>query len=129
MVANRAVHDVDIRFAIETAVGFDGGQDLRYCALRLNHQTDRLPLYEIAAVGSVSSYQTDTNLRNLTLITELSRPAHLWRFPLETITQSEAGFERGYQGTVFLQWWPLQLAGGATWSVTITQRVIQDSSK
>ena len=128
-VSNRASQPLDIRFAIETAVGFDGGQDIRYCALRLNDEPQRLPLVEIAASESIRRYQTDSNLRNLTLSTDLSRPATLWRFPLETITLSEAGFERGYQGTVYAQWWPLQLAPDSAWSVTISQRISQESTR
>jgi len=30
---------------------------------------------------------------------ELSRPATLWRYPVETVSLSEAGFERNYQGS------------------------------
>ncbi|MBN1965048.1 MAG: DUF1926 domain-containing protein, partial [Anaerolineae bacterium] len=37
-----------------------------------------------------------------------------------TVTISEAGFERGYQGTVFLQWWPLHLEPHQTWNVNLT---------
>jgi len=128
-VSNRTNQPVEMRFAIETAVGFDGGQDIRYCALRVNGNQTRLPLIGIDAIESVNRYETDSNIRNLTLATELSRPATLWRFPLETITLSEAGFECGYQGTIFVQLWPLQLAAESAWSVTVSQRVTPESSK
>jgi alpha-amylase len=128
-VSNRTSQPVEMRFAIETAVGFDGGQDIRYSSLRLNDNPARLRLYDIDSSEQISRYQTDSNIRSLTLTTELSQSATLWRFPLETITLSEAGFERGYQGTIFVQSWPLQLAAEAAWSVTITQRVTQESSK
>ncbi len=35
-----------------------------------------------------------------------SRPANLWRFPLETASQSEQIYEKQYQGSVLLLWWP-----------------------
>ena len=46
-----------------------------------------------------------------------SRPT-LWWAPVETISNSEAGFERVYQGAGLLFSWPLALAPGATRTVT-----------
>jgi len=40
----------------------------------------------------------------------LKPPARLWRFPVETVSQSEDGFERTYQGSCLLLSWPLELA-------------------
>ena len=40
--------------------------------------------------------------------------------PVETISLSEAGFERIYQGTALLVTWPLQLSPGAAWETRIT---------
>ncbi len=120
---------ISLRFAVETVIGFDGGQDVNYCALRIGDAAERLSLQSLAAVSAVARYQVDSNLRNLTQTTELSRPATLWRFPLETITQSEAGFERGYQGTAFLQVWDVQIAPGESWAVTITTRVTEEATR
>jgi alpha-amylase len=119
----------DARFGIETVVGFDGGQDLSYCSLRINDSYHRRSLADLREMEAVSSIATDSNLRNLTLWTTLSRPAFLWYFPLETITLSEAGFERGYQGTVFLHLWNVRLLPGESWQVTITQSVQQTATR
>ena len=51
-----------------------------------------------------------------------SRPAQLWLFPLETISNSEAGFEAIYQGTCVFARWPIELAPGGTWSVSLECR-------
>jgi alpha-amylase len=120
---------LDLRFGIETVVGFDGGQDLHYCSLRLNDSSDRLLLNAIREFEAITRYTADTNLRNLTLRTEVSRPCFLWQFPLETISLSEAGFERGYQGTVFLHLWTLHVPPGEVWQVTLTQAVQQTATR
>ncbi len=39
-------------------------------------------------------------------------------FPVETVSNSESGFERVYQGSCLIQRWPLALAAGQ--SVTFT---------
>ncbi len=50
----------------------------------------------------------------------LSEAATLWRFSLETVTGSEAGFERNHQGSCLTLLWPLQLEAGQSWQVQIT---------
>ncbi|MBI4829442.1 MAG: DUF1926 domain-containing protein [Nitrospinae bacterium] len=41
-------------------------------------------------------------------------PFDVWRFPVETVSQSESGFERTYQGSCVVALFPLRLAGGET---------------
>jgi alpha-amylase len=48
-----------------------------------------------------------------------SRPTKLWRFPIETISSSESGFERVYQSSCLLPHWNLNLAPGETWQVEL----------
>ncbi|HVO42533.1 MAG TPA: alpha-amylase/4-alpha-glucanotransferase domain-containing protein [Aggregatilineales bacterium] len=120
---------INVRFGIETVVGFDGGQDIQYCSLRVDDDPTRRGLNERREFEGVRKYQADTNLRNITIRTDLSRPAFLWQFGLETITLSEAGFERGYQGTVFLQWWNVHLEPGETWRVTISHTIQQTATR
>lgn len=43
----------------------------------------------------------------------------LWLFPLHTISNSEAGYERIYQGTCVFARWPLALVPGERWTVTL----------
>ena len=46
---------------------------------------------------------------------QFSNPATVWRFPLETVSQSESGFERSYQGSVILAQWRLVLPPQGQW--------------
>ncbi len=47
----------------------------------------------------------------------LSEEATLWRFSIDTVTGSEAGFERTHQGSSITFIWPLLLDAGRTWNV------------
>lgn len=49
------------------------------------------------------------------------RPTALWRFPIQTVSQSEAGFERVYQSSAIFPNWKLNLAPGASETLVITQ--------
>jgi Domain of unknown function (DUF1926) len=42
--------------------------------------------------------------------------SHLWIAPIETVSESEEGFERVYQGSQILAIWPVQMMTGAKWS-------------
>ena len=45
--------------------------------------------------------------------------SRLWIYPVETISQSEEGFERLYQGTSFLPLWRLNLKPKEKWETGI----------
>ena len=49
--------------------------------------------------------------------------ADAWWSPIETVSNSEAGFERVYQGSALLISWPVTLAPGETRRFSLTQRV------
>jgi len=49
----------------------------------------------------------------------LSAEATLWRFSVDTVTGSEAGFERTHQGSSLTFIWPLLLDAGQTWHIEI----------
>lgn len=52
------------------------------------------------------------------------RPTTLWRFPIETVSQSEAGFERVYQSSALFPNWKLSLAPGQTETLVLVQRIL-----
>ncbi len=43
------------------------------------------------------------------VILKIDREGDLWRFPVETVSLSESGFERIFQGSCLLLYWPLEL--------------------
>ncbi len=49
--------------------------------------------------------------------------AGFWRFPIETVSQSEGGFERVYQSSVILPNWKFVLQPGKIWATTVTVRL------
>jgi 4-alpha-glucanotransferase len=54
-----------------------------------------------------------------------SDKATLWRFPVETVSQSEAGFERVYQCSTVMPIWKVTLAPGGEWKVGIGLAVVK----
>lgn len=80
--------------------------------------------------GSLAGPRQERSLRHLSVIDEHRRtavefqwdgPMDLWWYPVETVSQSEAGFERNYQCSCFL--WHVRLALAAGESRTLTLRI------
>ena len=57
------------------------------------------------------------------LVTGLEPEATVWWAPIETISNSEYGFERTYQGSALVALWPVRLGPGERVSVAIEQRL------
>src|SRR4029450_3537408 len=55
-------------------------------------------------------------------------PATIAWAPVETVSLSESGFERIYQGSSLLFAWPLALAPGQSWETSLRVRVGQVSA-
>jgi len=50
---------------------------------------------------------------------KIDRPSCLWTFPIETVSQSEAGFELVHQSVVVQPHWFVEADGEGRWSVQI----------
>ena len=55
-----------------------------------------------------------------------SRPTHFWAFPVETVSQSEAGFELVHQSTVVQPHWFVTGDHDGRWSMTM--QLVLDTS-
>lgn len=53
----------------------------------------------------------------LAITLRMEQRADVFRFPIQTVSLSEAGFERVYQGSVLLPSWQVSLEPGSEWSM------------
>jgi len=53
--------------------------------------------------------------QNVTASIEAPSAAQFWVAPIETVSESELGFERVYQGSQILALWPVEIATGDPW--------------
>jgi hypothetical protein len=75
---------------------------------------------EQAATGQVLSGNTDVGLL---LTTDIDPPGDVWWYPIDTISNSETGFERVYQGSSLVLSWPIDLAPGAACEVEVRHQL------
>jgi 4-alpha-glucanotransferase len=76
--------------------------------------------------GILNPYLNLSVPERLSYHVRLSQSATLWQFPLEPVVQSEAGFERAYQGIVFLHTWPIHLQPHAFWEVSFDVKILAE---
>ena len=111
---DRALHfGVEMNFS-----GLPSGADDRYFhdleGHRLGQLGTRLDLADVQSLGMVDQWLgIDVGLG-------LSRPTHLWTFPIETVSQSEGGFELVHQSVVVHPHWFVTGDAEGRWSVNMT---------
>ena len=75
-----------------------------------------------SAEAVTASAQGNTFI-GISIATTASAPATAWWAPVETISNSEGGVERVYQGSGLLLSWPLAIGPGERWSVSVANAV------
>lgn len=110
-------------FGIELAFAFTSPRD-PLCYYQVNQK--RIEPSQLGGMGEwkeVSQFSLTDERMGFTVITELDWPVTVWRFPLETVSMSESGFERVYQGSVLLLLWKLRLEPDRPFKVTLAEKV------
>lgn len=127
--------DRDFHFAIEwNFAGLPAGADDRYYhqldGQKLGQLGSKLDLHQIDGIGMTDQWLgVDVRL-------ESDRPTSLWTFPIETVSQSEGGFEGVHQSVVVMPHWIVTGDENGRWSVrlklacdtSLAQSRIQDAA-
>ncbi|MEN3039220.1 MAG: alpha-amylase/4-alpha-glucanotransferase domain-containing protein [Candidatus Kryptonium sp.] len=108
---------LDLWFGVEFVCNFlapDSGDRYFYF---VGYEVEDKKLRSIGSVDDVVSFGIVDEWLGLDMNFYLSKFANVWRFPLESVSLSEAGFERVYQGSVILLNWNIKLS--KEWTVQI----------
>jgi alpha-amylase len=87
------------------------------------HMLDKRNLASTGETNNVAEVSLVDEWLKLRLTLAFAQPAVLWRAPVETVSQSEAGFERVYQSSMVMPLWRITLGPGKTWETVITVRI------
>lgn len=119
-LTNHGDQTLQARFGVENNWGLEGGQDPLTYFEGLAPDGARCYPGQAGAAAGVTRYSLVSEIITVgtRLDMTLSKSADIWWFPIETVTNSEAGYEANYQGTAVLTSWPLHLAPGASWEFT-----------
>ena len=110
--------DRPLHFAVEfNFAGLPSGADDRYFrdldGNRMGQLGTRLDLCDAMGLGLCDEWLgIDVGLK-------ISRPTHFWAFPVETVSQSEGGFELVHQSTVVQPHWFVTADHEGRWTVSM----------
>jgi len=120
-LTNTSSKPIDLWFGVEFNFGLQAGhaEDRFYYskngALKEKYLDTRAIMEDARFIGMKDLW------RGLDIRIELDMNSSIWRFPIETISLSEAGFEKVYQSSVIFPNWKINL--NQKWQVTISQSV------
>lgn len=115
-LTNTSEHAIAARFGVEFCFGLLAG-----------HSDDAYYLAdEIAAENRFLDSHGEVETREIALVNDFlgieitlkpSAPTRVWRAPIETVSLSEAGFERVYQGSCIMLLWDVKLKPREKWQI------------
>ena len=110
--------DGRVHFSTEfNFAGLPAGADDRYYfdaeQRRLGHLGTQLDLHDVQSLGLADDW------RGVAVELKFWRPSHVWTYPIETVSQSEGGFELVHQSTVVQPHWYIDADEEGRWSVAI----------
>jgi len=124
LVVQYNIHNLDkqtaeLWFGIESAFALMAGDapDRYYYSRDL--QIEPAHLASMGVLEQISHLGLCDEWLGLKIDIELDQPTTFWRFPIETVSMSEAGFERVYQCSVVMPHWRIQLKPGKEWSTVL----------
>jgi len=122
-LVNTGKEDLQSNFAVEFNINFLAGNASDRYYFTPEHALDDRNLSSRGELALVQRFGLADEWQGIKTEFAFDRPATLWRLPLLTVSQSEEGLERAYQGSTIIPLWTLCLALGESWAVTITQQV------
>lgn len=118
-VENASAAPLRARIGVEwslTMLG-GGGNPAAYYA----HGGERVRHDSSGQAAATGGIECGNDYIGIALTTALEPAGDLWWGPIETVSNSEAGFERVYQGSSLLASWVVAVAPGETWQAAIDQ--------
>ena len=73
------------------------------------HRLEDRKLASMGALNDITEIHLVDKWNRIKVVLKTDRSCNLWRFPIETVSLSESGFERIFQGSCLLFYWPLDL--------------------
>jgi alpha-amylase len=110
--------EIPLHFGVElNFAGLPSGADDRYFhdadGTRLGQLGKQLDLADVTSLGLTDEWL------GIDVTMKASRPTSIWTFPIETVSQSEGGFELVHQSVCTIPHWLVRGDSAGKWSVTI----------
>jgi len=118
-VSHQGDDQIRMNFGIEFNINFlSGNAPDRYYEIP-GHRLEDQRLRSFGELEGVLEVGLTDEWAGIKAVLKADQRFNLWRFPVETVSLSESGFEKIYQGSCLLLYWPLELKPKEQFEVTI----------
>ncbi len=122
-IENRSGEELNTSFGSEFNISFlAGNAHDRYYHIP-GHTLDRKNLASCGETNNVREMSISDDWLRIRFSLSFDQPAVLWRAPVETVSQSEAGFERVYQSSMVMPLWRISLSPGKKWAAELRVKI------
>jgi alpha-amylase len=109
---NQSSRHLSLWFGVEINFSFLAADSpLHYCIFP-DYNKEQFAINSKGEITNLSRFELIDEWSGIGIDMILPPGSDLWRFPIETVSQSEEGLERTYQGTTFLVHWKIALKPG-----------------
>ena len=113
-IENRSGGPIDLLFAPALNLSLLASDDPKR-RLVIPGTPERIePLSKVLTAVGLNEFALRDEWLGMTVRVTFDPIAELWHFPVETVSQSEDGFERTYQGSAFILVFPMSIPAGGT---------------
>jgi len=114
-ITNLSAEELNTAFGVEFNFSLlAGNAHDRYYDIP-GHTLEKKNLASFGETNNVGQVSIVDEWMNIKLTLTFEEPAMLWRAPVETVSQSESGFERVYQSSLVMPVWRISLRPGRSW--------------
>lgn len=128
-IISRGPAPLETLFGVEFAFNFLTGSAFDRYYRSDNRDLGRAKLGERACDDGLRHIALRDDWQHLECGLQFSRPARVYRFAIETVSQSEAGQERVYQGSVLMPCWELHCAPDQPQTWTIRLEILETGGR
>ncbi|MEW6607647.1 MAG: alpha-amylase/4-alpha-glucanotransferase domain-containing protein [bacterium] len=121
-IRNDDKKDISLWFGIEFNLSLVGGTQCFYIIPEMENLKDN-KMDSIAEDVDCKEITLRDNIGKIEIDFKFNQPCCLWRFPVYTVSSSEAGLELGYQGSVFFPNWKIEIPPYNSWQVKIKKDI------
>ncbi len=117
---NASGRQIDVAMLVEMNLSLLGTDDLRRLAIISAHGKEVKGMADYISCRNATGFELTDEWQKLRIGIAAPGTSSLFAYPVETISSSESGFERTYQGTCFMLVYELSLVPGAARAVSIS---------
>ncbi|MBP1724438.1 MAG: 4-alpha-glucanotransferase, partial [Deltaproteobacteria bacterium] len=108
-IINRSPSETKIWFGVELNLTLLAGNDPERHFIFPGLKMENQPMDSSGTLSGVENILLRDDSQGFEVALEVAPKGQFWRFPIETISQSERGYEKTYQGTALLFHWQFVL--------------------